>query len=142
MKIFSKTSLIITIMFLLSSMLMAADKSDLKKIVVMPFDKLNQEKNSELEVLVEGIRETLSGALSTVNNFVVIDSNRVKRHLLESAGFKQSIGVDETKDIEELRELTKDKLEGDFIIYGSFTKIGNNIQLSGKFMNVSSGVVL
>lgn len=112
------------------------------KIVVMPFDKLNKEKNSELETLTIGISETLSGALSTVNNFIVIDSGRIKRHLLESAEFKQVIGVNDERDIEKLRELTKERLDGDYIIYGSFNKIGKQIQLSAKFMNVSSGKVL
>ena len=137
MRVFSKITLLIAVIFLSSNMLKAADNL---KIVVLPFDKLNKEKNNELDTLVVGISETLSGALSTVNNFVVIDSNRVKRHLIESAEFKQTIGV-ETQDIENLRELTKNKLEGDFIIYGSFNKIGNNIQLSAKFMKVSSGIV-
>lgn len=112
------------------------------KIVVMPFDKLNKEKNSELETLTIGISETLSGALSTVDNFIVIDSGRIKRHLLESAEFKQVIGVNDERDIEKLRELTKERLDGDYIIYGSFNKIGKQIQLSAKFMNVSSGKVL
>jgi hypothetical protein len=57
----------------------------------MPFDKLNKEKNSELETLTVGISETLSGALSTVDNFIIIDSDRVKRHLLNNASFKQTI---------------------------------------------------
>ncbi len=111
------------------------------KIVVLPFDKLNKEKNSELETLSVGISETLSGALSTVENFVVIDSNRVKRHLLESAEFKQTIGL-ESGDIEKLRELTKEKLDADYIVYGSFNKIGKKIQLNAKFMNISTGEVI
>ena len=72
------------------------------KIVVLPFDKLNKEKNTELETLSVGISETLSGALSTVDSFIIIDSDRVKRHLLDSAGFKQAIGVNEEKDLEKL----------------------------------------
>ncbi len=112
------------------------------KIVVMPFDKLNKEKNSELETLSVGISETLSGALSTVDNFIIIDSDRVKRHLLDNAGFKQAIGVNEDKDIEKLRELTKEKLDGDYIIYGSFNKIGGQIQLTAKFMEVNTGKIL
>jgi len=112
------------------------------KIVVMPFDKLNKEKNLELETLTVGISETLSGALSTVETFIIIDSGRVKRHLLESAEFKQAIGANEEKDIEKLRDLTKDKLDGDYIIYGSFNRIGKQIQLNAKFMNVHSGKVL
>ena len=112
------------------------------KIVVMPFDKLNKEKNPELETLTVGISETLSGALSTVENFIIIDSSRIKRHLLESAEFKQAIGVNDENDIDKLRELTKAKLDGDYIIYGTFNKIGKQIQLTAKFMNVSSGKVL
>ncbi len=112
------------------------------KIVVMPFDKLNKEKNSELETLTVGISETLSGALSTVDKFIIIDSDRVKRHILNNATFKQTIGVDGEKDLEKLRELTKDKLDGDYIIYGSFNKIGGQIQLTAKFMEVSTGKVL
>jgi len=127
--------------FLLISLLQSALSAENYKIVVLPFDKLNKEKNAELDTLTVGISETLSGALSTVNNFVVIDSNRVKRHLLESAEFKQTIGV-ETGDIEKLRELTKDKLNADYIVYGTFNKIGNNIQLTAKFMNISSGEII
>ncbi len=127
--------------FLLISLLQSSLSAENFKIVVLPFDKLNKEKNAELDTLTVGISETLSGALSTVDNFVVIDSNRVKRHLLESAEFKQAIGA-ETGDIENLRELTKDKLNADYIVYGSFNKIGKNIQLSAKFMNVSSGEVI
>ncbi len=137
MKIFRK----LIISFLFISLFQAALSANNYKIVVLPFDKLNKEKNAELETLTVGISETLSGALSTVDNFVVIDSNRVKRHLLESAEFKQTIGVD-TGDIENLRELTKDKLNADFLVYGTFNKIGNNIQLSAKFMNISSGEVI
>jgi len=127
--------------FLFISLIQGALSADNYKIVVLPFDKLNKEKNAELETLTVGISETLSGALSTVDNFVVIDSNRVKRHLLESAEFKQTIGAD-SGDIENLRELTKDKLNADFLVYGTFNKIGNNIQLSAKFMNISSGEVI
>jgi|GEM_PF-501645 len=112
------------------------------KIVVMPFDKLNKGKNEELETLKIGISETLSGALSTVDRFIIIDSNRVKRHLLENMQFKQTVGADETADLQKLRSLTKDKLNGDYIIYGNFMKIGKQIQLTAKFMNVSSGKVL
>ena len=137
MKVFTPIALLIAVIFLSGGTLKAADTL---KIVILPFDKLNKEKNDELDTLAVGISETLSGALSTVNNFVIIDSNRVKRHLIESAEFKQAIGV-ETQDIENLRELTKDKLEGDFIISGSFNKIGNNIQLSAKFMKISTGTV-
>jgi len=127
--------------FLLISLFQGALSAENFKIVVLPFDKLNKEKNAELDTLTVGISETLSGALSTVDNFVVIDSNRVKRHLLESAEFKQTIGV-ESGDIENLRELTKDKLDADYIVYGTFNKIGKNIQLSAKFMNISSGEVI
>jgi len=116
-------------------------KGDYLKIIVLPFDKLNKERNNELDTLVVGLSDTLSGALSTVNNFVVIDPDRVKKHLLQNMEFKQAIGVDETKDIAKLQELTKNKLEGDFIIYGSFNKIGNNINLSAKFLDLSSGIV-
>ncbi len=112
------------------------------KIVVMPFDKLNKGANEELETLTIGISETLSGALSTVDNFIIIDSGRVKRHLLESMQFKQAVGVNDSSDMEKLRIVTKDKLDGDYIIYGNFYKIGKQIQLTAKFMNVSSGKVL
>ena len=115
-------------------------KGDYLKIVVLPFDKLGKERNSELDTLAVGLSETLSGALSTVNNFVVIDSDRVRRHLIQSAEFKQAIGAE--TDIEKLQELAKAKLEGDFIISGSFNKTGKNIRLSAKFMNLSSGIVI
>jgi len=112
------------------------------KIVVLPFDKLNKEKNDELDTLKIGISDTLSGALSTVDEFIVIDAERVKRHILSNAEFKYGIGSDGEKDMEKLRELAKDKLDSDYLIYGSFQKIGKQIQLNAKFMKVSSGEVL
>ncbi len=138
MRLFRK--LVYTICCIILSQTMLHSES--YKIVVLPFDKLNKEKNAELDTLTVGISETLSGALSTVDNFIIVDSDRVKRHLLDSAGFKQTIGVNEDKDIEKLRTLTKDKLDGDYIIYGSFNKIGAKIQLNAKFMEVLSGKVL
>ncbi len=116
--------------------------ADTYKIVVLPFDKLNKEKNDELDTLVMGISDTLSGALSTVDGFIIIDAGRVKRHLLENAEFSMAIGSDGTKDMEKLRELAKDKLDSDYIISGSFQKIGGKIQLTAKFINVSSGKVM
>ena len=112
------------------------------KIVVLPFEKLNKEKNEELETLKIGISDTLSGALSTVDEFIVIDADRVKRHILSNAEFKMGIGSDGEKDMDKLRELAKDKLDSDYLVYGSFQKIGKQIQLNAKFMRVSSGEVL
>ena len=60
--------------FIFISILHTALAAQSLKIVVLPFDKLNKEKNQELDTLSVGISETLSGALSTVENFVVIDS--------------------------------------------------------------------
>ena len=137
MKIINK----LIIAFISIIMLHTAIAAQSIKIVVLPFDKLNKEKNQELETLSVGISETLSGALSTVENFVVIDSNRVKRHLLENAEFKQAIGL-ESGDIEKLRELTKEKLDADYLVYGSFNKIGKQIQFNAKFMKISTGEVI
>ena len=120
----------------------AALVADTYKIVVLPFDKLNKEKNDELDTLVMGISDTLSGALSTVEGFIIIDAGRVKRHLLENAEFNMAIGSDGTQDMDKLRELAKDKLDSDYIISGSFQKIGGRIQLTAKFINVSSGKVI
>ena len=112
------------------------------RIAVLPFDKINKEKNLELETLSVGISETLSGALSNVNNFIVIDSYRVKKYLLENVEFSQTIGTDSEKGIERLRRVAQKKLEGDYLVYGSFYKIGNQIKLDAKFLNVESGKVL
>ncbi len=112
------------------------------RIVVLPFDKINKEKNLELETLSVGISETLSGALSNINNFIVIDSFRVKKYLIQNAEFNQAVGAESDKSIERLRKLAQEKLEGDYIVYGSFYKIGNKINLDAKFLNVQSGVVL
>ena len=112
------------------------------RIVVLPFDKINKEKNLELETLSIGISETLSGALSNINNFIVIDTYRVKKYLLQNAEFSQAIGVIEDRNIERLRKLTQEKLEGDYLVYGSFYKIGNQINLDAKFLNVETGAVI
>lgn len=122
--------------------LQTAAHSETRKIAVLPFDKLNKEKNDELDTLVTGISETLSGALSTVDEFIIIDTNRIKRHILENAEFKQAIGEDYGKDMDKLREIAAGKLETDYIIYGSFQKIGNQIQINAKFMDVKTGKIM
>ena len=112
------------------------------KIVVLPFDKINKEKNLELETLSVGIGETLSGALSNVNNFIIIDSYRVKKYLLDNSEFSQAIGAGDEKNMDRLRQLTQEKLNGDYIVYGSFYTVGKQINLDAKFVNVENGKVL
>ena len=112
------------------------------KIIVMPFDKLNKEQNSDLETLTYGISETLSGALANVKNFIVIDTSRIKKHLLENAEFSQVVGESDEKYIEKLRKLTQDKFDGDYLIYGSFNKIGNQILLNAKFCKIDTGKII
>jgi len=112
------------------------------KIIVLPFDKINKEKNLELETLSIGISETLSGALSNIKNFIIIDANRVKKYLLANAEFSQAIGSSDEKILNRLRDITRDKLDGDYIIYGSFYKIANQIKFEAKFINVENGKVL
>ncbi len=112
------------------------------KIVVLPFDKINKEKNLELETLSIGIGETLSGALSNVNNFIIIDSYRVKKYLLDNSEFNQAVGAGDEKNMERLRQLTQEKLNGNYIVYGSFYTVGKQISLDAKFVNVDSGKVL
>ena len=112
------------------------------KIVVLPFDKINKEKNQELETLSVGISETLSGALSNVGNFIIIDSFRVRKYLLDNSSFNQAIGSGDEKNMDRLRQLAQDKLNGDYIVYGSFYTIGGQINLDAKFVNVDTGKVL
>lgn len=111
------------------------------KIVILPFDKLNKGKNSELETLSKGISETLAGALSTVDNFIIIDTYRVKRYLLDNAAFNQAIGTDAEKNLEKLRQLAQTDLDSDYVIYGSFYKIGKQIKLDAKCLTVDSGKI-
>ena len=136
---FMKRSLNVLLMLLfIPSILMATDF----KIVVLPFDKINKEKIPELETLSVGISETLSGALSNINNFIIIDSFRVKKYLLDNSAFNQAVGAGDEKNMDRLRQLAQDKLSSDYIVYGTFYKIGNQISLDAKFINISSGKVL
>lgn len=112
------------------------------RIVVLPFKKLNKGGNQELQTLVHGISETLAGALSTVQNFIVIDANRVKKYLLNNISFNQRLGMNADDNLDKLQKLTKSKLKGDYLIYGTFNKIGGQIQMIAKFMHVDSGRVL
>ncbi len=118
-----------------------ADANPLR-IVVLPFDKLNKEKDSDLETLTSGISETLAGALSNVQNFIIIDSARVKRYLLDNEEFNQAIGVDSGKNMDNLRKLARDKLEGDYIIYGSFHRIAKQINLNARFLKINDGTIV
>jgi len=111
-------------------------------VVVIPFDKLNKTKSKDLDMLKRGISETLSGALSSAEKMIIIDSSRVKRYLFDQIKFKQVIGADDSKDMEKLRKATQKKLKGDYLVYGNFMKIGNQIQITAKFMKVKSGKVV
>jgi len=112
------------------------------KIIILPFDKLNKEANPELETLSIGISDILSGALTNISNFNVIDSARVKRYLLDNIQFDQNIGSDTQSNMEKLQKLAQDKLQGDFLVYGSFQKIGNQINFTAKFVKVDEGKVV
>ena len=112
------------------------------KIIILPFDKLNKEPDPELETLSIGISDILSGALSNVTNFNVIDSARVKRYLLDNIQFDQSIGNDAQNNLEKLQKLAQEKLQGDFLVYGSFQKVGNQINFTAKFVKVDEGKVV
>jgi tetratricopeptide (TPR) repeat protein len=126
------------LLLMLPMMVTAADY----KIVVLPFDKINKEKNIELETLSVGIGETLAGALSNVNNFIIIDSYRVRKYLLENSEFNQAVGAGDEKNMERLRQLTQEKLNGDYIVYGSFYTVGKQINLDAKFVKVDTGKIL
>jgi tetratricopeptide (TPR) repeat protein len=112
------------------------------KIIILPFDKLNKEPNSELETLSIGISDILSGALTNVSNFNVIDSARVKRYLLDNIQFDQNVGADSQNNIEKLQKLAQEKLQGDFLVYGSFQKVGNQINFTAKFVKVDEGKIV
>ena len=70
-----------------------------------------------------GISDTLAGALSTVKDFIIVDSERVKKYLSKEIEFTQAIGAGSDKQMDKLRKLASEKLSGDYIIYGTFQKI-------------------
>ena len=72
----------------------------------------------------------------------MIDHERVKRYLLDEIAYKQSLGVDADKNLDKLRKISAKKLGADYLVYGSFQKIGNKIQLNAKFVKVDSGNIV
>lgn len=133
-----KAIYLITFLFLLSSPAF----SESYKIVILPFEKLNQEKNTELDTLSVGVSEILSEALTNVDNFIVIDSYRVKKYLLQNAEFKQNIGGNAQYDLDKLQKLAQSKLQGDYLVTGSFQKISGQINFIAKFIRIDNGELI
>ena len=111
----------LVILLLATGSLWAKDKYT---VTVLPFT-LNSAEN--IDYLKQGIEVILSSRISVPDKINVIDKNVVMEELKKS----------------NIKEITKadvynlgKKLNSDYVVWGSITKIGNNINIDGKLVDI------
>ncbi len=118
-----KSALFIGLLLSLGATGWAKEKST---VAILPFSVSSAEN---IDYLQQGIGEMLTSRISADNKIEVINKDIVLTNLQESA--KKEITL---ADIYGLGK----KLNVDFVIWGSITKIGNNVSIDGKLVDVST----
>jgi TolB-like protein len=93
-------------------------------VTVLPFT-LNSAEN--IDYIKQGIEEMLSSRISVPDKINVIDKNVVLEELKKS-----NINRITTADVYNLGK----KLNSDYVVWGSITKIGNSISIDGKLVDI------
>lgn len=102
---------------------LAAEK---KKVAVLPFSVHSSE---DISYVKSGIWDMLISRLSSSGDMDVIDKQKISE-ALEKIEKKDLSGAD-------VYGLGK-KMDADYVVWGSITKIGNSISLDGKLMDVAT----
>ena len=111
----------LVILLLATGSLWAKDKYT---VTVLPFT-LNSSEN--IDYIKQGIEEMLSSRISVPDKINVTDKNVVLEELKKS-----EIKVITTADVYNLGK----KLNSDYVVWGSITKIGNSISIDGKLVDI------
>lgn len=115
-------SIIIAVLISMSSW--AADER--KKVVVLPFSIHSSE---DINYVRGGIWDMLMSRLSASGKMDVIDKHTVSEALKKAGGKELTVA-----DVYGLGK----KIDVDYVVWGSITKIGNSISLDGKLMDVAT----
>jgi len=113
----------IIIVVLISTASWAEEK---KRVVVLPFSVHSSE---DISYVKGGIWDMLISRLSASGEMDVIDKHKITEALSKTGG-KNLTGAD-------VYGLGK-KINVDYVVWGSITKIGNSISLDGKLMDVTT----
>jgi TolB-like protein len=111
----------LVILLLATGSLWAKDKYT---VIVLPFT-LNSAEN--IDYIKQGIDEMLSSRISVPDKIKVIDKNVVMEELK-----KYNIKGITPADVYNLGK----KLNSDYVVWGSITKIGNSISIDGKLVDI------
>ena len=111
----------LVILLLATGSLWAKDKYT---VTVLPFT-LNSSEN--IDYIKQGIEEMLSSRISVPDKINVTDKNVVLEELKKS----EIKGIT-TADVYNLGK----KLNSDYVVWGSITKIGNSISIDGKLVDI------
>jgi TolB-like protein len=111
----------LVILLLATGSLWAKDKFT---VTVLPFT-LNSAEN--IDYIKQGIEEMLSSRISVPDKINVIDKNVVMEEIKKS-----NIKAITSADVYNLGK----KLNSDYVVWGSITKIGNSISIDGKLVDI------
>ena len=111
----------LVILLLATGSLWAKDKYT---VTVLPFT-LNSAEN--IDYVKQGIEEMLSSRISVPDKINVTDKNVVMEELKKS-----KIKGITSADVYNLGK----KLNSDYVVWGSITKIGNSISIDGKLVDI------
>lgn len=122
MRTILKYALCFIIIFLSATFIWAKDEYT---VTILPFS-INSAEN--VDYMKQGIEEMLTARLSSSGKINVVNKNIVAAELKKI----------KTKDlsINDVSALGK-KLNSDYVVWGSITKIGNSVSINGKLVNVS-----
>lgn len=113
--------LCLVILLVATGSLWAKDKY---RVTVLPFT-LNSSEN--IDYIKQGIEEMLSSRIAVPDKISVTNKNVVLEELKKS-----KIKVITTDDVYNLGK----KLNSDYVVWGSITKIGNSISIDGKLVDI------
>jgi TolB-like protein len=97
------------------------------QVAVLPFE-INADE--DIEYLHRGIREMISSRIAGGDHITVIEHNAVRDVLA---------AITPTKLTNKVVQDIGSRLGTDYVVFGSITKIGNNLSIDMKLLSVSSG---
>ncbi|MHB8769778.1 MAG: FG-GAP-like repeat-containing protein [Syntrophales bacterium] len=97
-----------------------------KKVAVLPFSVHSAEN---IDYIRQGITDMLSSRISVSNKIEVVNRDAVQAALKETGAREFTLA-----DVYTLGK----KLEADFVVWGSITKIGNSLSIDGRLVDVAA----
>ena len=103
-------------------------------VAVLPFANTNGDKN--LDWLTQGIPETITNDLLSLEGIVIIERLQIRK-IMDEQKLQHTGAIDETTAVS-LGKL----LGADILVVGAFQKQGDTIRLTARFVDVKTGGVI